>query len=91
MSRALRTLWLAAGWAVALLAVVCVGVIAFRAAGQAALVFGLILAPVALLVLFELPALRRERRRRRGQCGECGYDLTGNQSGVCPECGSDVD
>jgi hypothetical protein len=22
-----------------------------------------------------------------GHCGECGYDLTGNVSGVCPECG----
>jgi hypothetical protein len=20
-------------------------------------------------------------------CGQCGYDLTGNVSGVCPECG----
>jgi len=20
-------------------------------------------------------------------CGRCDYDLTGNQSGVCPECG----
>ena len=30
----------------------------------------------------ELPALRR----RMGQCAHCGYDLTGNVSGVCPEC-----
>ena len=90
MPRALRTLWLAAGWAVGLAAVACVGAIAFRAAGQAALVFALILAPVALLVLFEIPNLRRDRRRRHGQCIECGYDLTGNVSGVCPECGSDA-
>lgn len=27
------------------------------------------------------------RRRRKGRC-MCGYDLTGNASGVCPECGS---
>jgi uncharacterized paraquat-inducible protein A len=27
-------------------------------------------------------------RRARGQCAECGYDLTGNTSGVCPECGT---
>lgn len=26
----------------------------------------------------------------RGQCRRCGYDLTGNVSGVCPECGSKV-
>jgi hypothetical protein len=25
----------------------------------------------------------------RGQCPGCGYDLTGNVSGVCPECGRD--
>jgi hypothetical protein len=30
---------------------------------------------------------RRRRRRRRGLCAACGYDLTGNVSGVCPECG----
>ncbi len=30
---------------------------------------------------------RRHRRRRRGRCVRCGYDLTGNLSGVCPECG----
>lgn len=22
-----------------------------------------------------------------GHCGQCGYDLTGNVSGICPECG----
>jgi len=25
-----------------------------------------------------------------GHCAECDYDLTGNTSGVCPECGSPV-
>lgn len=24
---------------------------------------------------------------RDGICDQCGYDLTGNTSGVCPECG----
>jgi len=24
------------------------------------------------------------------ECQQCGYDLTGNVSGVCPECGNDV-
>lgn len=28
------------------------------------------------------------RRRPAGQCQECSYDLTGNTSGVCPECGT---
>ena len=44
-------------------------------------------------------ANRRRRRRRlrrllhdRGVpiCVECAYDLTGNVSGVCPECGAEV-
>jgi len=32
----------------------------------------------------------RERRLLRGQCLSCGYDLTGLESGRCPECGSDT-
>ena len=32
------------------------------------------------------PVLRR-RRLRRDQCPGCGYDLAGNVSGRCPECG----
>ncbi len=35
--------------------------------------------------------LRRWRRRRKGLCIDCGYDLTGNVSGVCSECGSEVE
>lgn len=31
--------------------------------------------------------LRRHRRRKRNQCLQCGYNLTGNASGTCPECG----
>lgn len=27
----------------------------------------------------------------RGACLQCGYDLTGNQSGYCPECGGTVE
>ena len=33
---------------------------------------------------------RRHRRRRKGLCPTCGYDLAGNVSGVCPECGTIV-
>jgi hypothetical protein len=29
----------------------------------------------------------RDRRIPRGRCQHCGYDLTGNVSGRCPECG----
>jgi hypothetical protein len=30
------------------------------------------------------------KRRAQGLCIHCGYDLTGNISGVCPECGESV-
>jgi len=26
----------------------------------------------------------------RALCPKCQYDLTGNESGVCPECGTEV-
>lgn len=35
--------------------------------------------------------LRSLRRRRRGLCLKCGYNLQGNTSGRCPECGTAVD
>ncbi|MCH7808076.1 MAG: hypothetical protein IIB60_02525 [Planctomycetes bacterium] len=35
--------------------------------------------------------LRRWRRRKLGLCLKCGYDLTGNVSGVCSECGTSVE
>ena len=41
-------------------------------------------------VAFVRGPLRRRRRRRRGLCVRCAYDLTGNKSGVCPECGQAV-
>lgn len=34
--------------------------------------------------------LQRRRRARRGFCLKCGYNLTGNTSGRCPECGSEL-
>ena len=30
---------------------------------------------------------RRWRRKRAGTCLKCGYNLTGNVTGICPECG----
>lgn len=32
---------------------------------------------------------RKSRKNPPGHC-ECGYDLTGNTSGVCPECGKRI-
>jgi len=48
-------------------------------------VFVLLFHPVRTIVTG--PWLQR-RRRRRNQCVNCGYLLTGNTSGICPECGT---
>ena len=37
--------------------------------------------------------IRRRRQRKASEfprCEECGYNLTGNVSGLCPECGTPV-
>jgi hypothetical protein len=33
---------------------------------------------------------RRKPMHPKGHCSSCGFDLTGNASGVCPECGRNV-
>jgi hypothetical protein len=45
---------------------------------------GLFLMALLTLILWR-------RRTPAGHCLKCGYDLTGNVSGRCPECGSAVD
>jgi hypothetical protein len=56
------------------------------------LVFGAY--PATSLVLLVVRKVERRRtmvdRRRRGLCEKCGYDLTGNTSGICPECGRET-
>jgi hypothetical protein len=43
------------------------------------------------LVLFGPGVLRWFWRRHRRRCTECGYNLTGNVSGRCPECGTAIE
>lgn len=63
-------------------------------AGQWKMVPTFVAAAVAVLgewALFWRPLERDERRQERGArglCPSCGYDLTGNTSGTCPECGT---
>ena len=48
--------------------------------------------PCVILGAYPFFAVLREVRRRRmkriGKCARCGYDLTGNISGRCSECGA---
>lgn len=63
---------------------------------QVTLTFQQLSFPVWLhAILFAMPPLgwfvaarRRRLRRKQGGCPACGYNLTGNTSGVCPECGT---
>jgi predicted RNA-binding Zn-ribbon protein involved in translation (DUF1610 family) len=43
------------------------------------------------LIRERLREVSPERRIRQHLCSACGYDLTGNTSGVCPECGRAVE
>ena len=50
---------------------------------------------IVLAAACRLAASQRDRWERLfrpppGHCQNCGYDLTGNVSGVCPECGTSV-
>ncbi len=48
---------------------------------------GLLLPVVALATAF---VWWRDRPPPKGHCQSCGYELTGNVSGVCPECGDQI-
>ena len=47
--------------------------------------------PFLIPLALRVRRTRRLRRRRKlGLCLACGYNLTGNVSGVCPECGTKI-
>lgn len=51
--------------------------------------------PLVLLLAYPVIAfirgpVRRWHRRRHNKCVACGYDLTGNVTGICPECATAV-
>lgn len=50
--------------------------------------------PVAMIcycwTVYELRRVRASQQRRAGVCQLCGYDLTGNVSGRCSECGAAI-
>lgn len=50
--------------------------------------------PGVVLLAAALPSIllrtRRRQRRLLGLCEHCSYDLRGNTSGVCPECGTPI-
>ena len=57
--------------------------------------FALVAAPGSLWLMCLITGLTSPDRRARlvenqGRCGACGYDLMGNVSGACPECGAAV-
>jgi hypothetical protein len=43
---------------------------------------------ILVLVVPTIVLARPDRRAWTGHCKRCAYDLTGNESGVCPECGT---
>jgi len=46
--------------------------------------------PFLLTAIPTIMLWRRDRRRLVGHCRKCEYDLTGNVTGVCSECGTKV-
>ena len=47
--------------------------------------------PVVLALVPVILFRRHDRHFPPGHCQKCGYDLTGNVSGRCPECGTRID
>ena len=61
------------------------------------LIWWLFLVPVVVGVIVVMvqfhrvvPVSEQQRLKDAGCCLQCEYDLQGNQSGVCPECGAAI-
>lgn len=63
-------------------------VAAYVAVCTAAIVLAVL--AVAMCSALHICRVRAERAAARGRCLACSYDLTGNVSGVCPECGTAI-
>jgi len=50
----------------------------------------MVIALIGALDEVVIRVMARCEHLRAPQCHHCGYDLTGNISGICPECGSRV-
>ena len=46
--------------------------------------------PFVIVLIPSFIAWYRSRPPPPGHCQKCSYDLTGNESGVCPECGAEI-
>ena len=45
---------------------------------------------ILILISTHLSVLTRRKKRTPGLCAHCGYNLYGNVSGRCPECGAEI-
>ena len=55
----------------------------------ASMIWLILFTPVAFLVGLPIRLLR-PKPRLPDHCSKCGYNLTGNVSGLCPECGTGI-
>jgi hypothetical protein len=66
------------------------GRVAWALTSDSVLVVAFAAMPGFVILRRVLSRHREQRLRAAGRCVKCGYDLTGNVSGVCPECGQTI-
>jgi len=50
-------------------------------------IWATVMLTAVLPIAYFISAYRRNPKRQPGHCRACGYNLSNNQSGICPECG----